>query len=167
MLFLKKYMRVLFFNKKSKSSKGFTLVELLVVIAIIGLLASIILVSLQGPRATARDTKRRGDIRQIQTAMELCYGDSACGEGAEAYLFSTTYPAAIGTYIPVMPDDPQATGYSWLDNLTPDDNQEYCVFADLEDGGYIVAAHSGYYEKSTTPTGISGGLATDCDSPSD
>jgi len=53
--------------------KGFTLIELLVVIAIIGLLASIVLVSLNSARNKARDTRRISDLNQIQLALEFFY----------------------------------------------------------------------------------------------
>jgi len=53
--------------------KGFTLIELLVVIAIIGLLASIVMVSLNSARTKARDAKRISDFKQIQTALEMFY----------------------------------------------------------------------------------------------
>ena len=54
-------------------NKGFTLIELLVVIAIIGLLSSIVLVSMKGVRAKARDAKRQSDMRQLTTALQLYY----------------------------------------------------------------------------------------------
>ena len=56
--------------------KGFTLIELLVVIAIIGLLSTMAIVSLSGARAKARDARRAGDVKQIQTALEMYYVDS-------------------------------------------------------------------------------------------
>jgi len=55
------------------TERGFTLIELLVVIAIIGLLASIILASLNNARIKARDTKRIADLRDFQLALELYY----------------------------------------------------------------------------------------------
>lgn len=50
--------------------KGFTLVELLVVIALIGMLSSIVLVSLGPTRAKARDGKRISEVRQMALALE-------------------------------------------------------------------------------------------------
>ena len=60
----------------AKPQPGFTLIELMVVISIIGLLASIILVSLNTARAKSRDARRVADVRQVMNALELFYNDN-------------------------------------------------------------------------------------------
>lgn len=56
-------------HKKSKFLTGFTLIELLVVIAIIGLLSSVVLVSMKGVREKARIAKGLGFHQSIQNAL--------------------------------------------------------------------------------------------------
>ncbi|MEN9413387.1 MAG: protein ral secretion pathway protein [Candidatus Parcubacteria bacterium] len=69
-----------------KNSRGFTLIELLVVIAIIGILASIVMASLDSARVKARDARRVSDINQIQKALSLYASDT-----------NGTYPASAAT----------------------------------------------------------------------
>ncbi|MFA6336914.1 MAG: prepilin-type N-terminal cleavage/methylation domain-containing protein, partial [Candidatus Paceibacterota bacterium] len=65
---------------KSKKFKAFTLIEMMLAIAIIGILAAVIIVSIQGPQASARDSRRQSDLSQI-------------GKGLQAYyLTHNTYP---------------------------------------------------------------------------
>lgn len=97
-----------FFKKSWIGGKqGFTLIELLVVIAIIGVLASVVLASLNTARRKSRDARRITDLKQVQLALELYF--DASGE----YPFSGVSPNfAIDlavlrpTYIPALSDDP-------------------------------------------------------------
>ena len=59
-----------------KKRTAFTLIELLVVITIIGILSTMVLVSLEEARAKARDARREADIRQIILGMEMGFSDS-------------------------------------------------------------------------------------------
>ncbi|MEK7120169.1 MAG: type II secretion system protein [Patescibacteria group bacterium] len=54
-----------------KKNKGFTLIELLVVIAIIGLLSTIVLVSLNSARNKAKDVRIKADLAQVRSLAEL------------------------------------------------------------------------------------------------
>ena len=56
-----------------KNSRGFTLIELLVVIAIIGILASIVLVSVNTARGKAQDVKIVSGVKQLKTIIESNY----------------------------------------------------------------------------------------------
>jgi len=134
----------------SKKSKGFTLIELLVVIAIIGILSSVVLVSMGGARKSARDAVRKADMRQIITAQEMYYGAN------DAYLTNAGAAIpAIGTYMTKAPADPGTGSYVWINNTS--DAQKFCVYATLETPSspttYYTASNAGNFSCSdATPT---------------
>ncbi|MBP7770826.1 MAG: type II secretion system protein [Candidatus Pacebacteria bacterium] len=64
-----------------KFTKGFTLIELLVVIAIIGILASIVLVSLNSARSKGRDAKRVSELQQMARVVAIADTGSAVAFG--------------------------------------------------------------------------------------
>lgn len=61
------------------SNFGFTLIELLVVISIIGILAALAVVSFSTAQKQARDTERKSDLKQYQTALEAFASRTASG----------------------------------------------------------------------------------------
>lgn len=132
----------------TKKHRGFTLIELLVVIAIIGILATIVLVSMTGVQKSGRDTARKADMRQIASAQQMYYSEF------DAYYASATWPDSIGTYMRQTPSDPSTGGaYVWVDNTL--NSQNFCAYATLEGPStvtYYTSSDAGTFECTTVPT---------------
>jgi len=88
--------------------KGFTLIELLVVVTIIGLLASVIMASLNTARAKGRDGKRVSSIEEVVKALSLYWSDN------NNQYPSPTAPVGEGGW-----ETSDADPLQWLEGLRP------------------------------------------------
>jgi prepilin-type N-terminal cleavage/methylation domain-containing protein len=110
----------------AKKNQGFTLIELLVVIAIIGILASIVLVSLGGARAKARDANRQSDLRQIQLAQEMFYDSNN-----QTYATTSSDLESAGLLPKVLEDPTYHHDYCWQATSTECATTSDLSFGDL------------------------------------
>lgn len=118
---------------RQSPQSGFTLIEILVVVAIIGLISSTVFISLAAARTKGRDARRKADLVQLQTALEIylnyngTYPNTGgswhavagtCGgsfdfDGPDGYI-----PNLAPTYMGILPDDPKpstdvCSGYNY------------------------------------------------------
>lgn len=112
---------------KTKKS-GFTLIELLTVMTIIAVLVGLALVSFQGTRKTARDGKRKADLEQIRSALEMYRADNP----------TIGYPSGglgdLSGYITIPSDPLPERNYSYTGTAN-----SYVLCAALEVGGGTVS----------------------------
>lgn len=123
-----------------KNRTAFTLIEMLVVISLIGILAGVALVSFTSIQKQARDTTRKSDLKQYQTAFEN-YASKNNGV-YPIYAVATTIPASGGLCTPLN------IGTCFLDpkNVSP---YLYRYISDASGINYVLW---GGLEKNTTTT---------------
>lgn len=100
--------------------KGFTLIELLVVIAIIGVLASVVLASLNTARGKSRDAARLAQLDEVRKALHVYWLDngtypseSVANNGSTGYICKTCtggINAILDQYMGSVPQDPSYNG---------------------------------------------------------
>lgn len=129
--------------------KGFTLIELLVVISIIGVLATLVLVSFGPAQKQARDTQRKSDIRQYQSALENFANK---GNGLFPSKTGAVDVSGLCTVLGISgtcPTDPKAPDkiYKYISDGTGSPNNDaskYVLWASLENvTGYWVICSTG------------------------
>ncbi|TSA43895.1 type II secretion system protein [bacterium] len=115
--------------------QGFTLIELLVVIAIIGILSSVILVSLNSARSRGNDASRIANVKSLETAMEIYYNSNNTypqyGSANSAYGVTNLSAYLVPTSIPKIAQNLITDGdqYTWATNA-------YGLYIYTEAGGW-------------------------------
>jgi len=121
---------------------AFTLVEILVVVTIISLLASIAAVSYSSSVKQSRDARRKTDLEQIRSGLEMYKSFN------NAYPTPQASPLPLGsilndtttTYVGKVPTDPTAS-YAYY-YAQPVSSQDYILCSHLEAGGTNAAGHA-------------------------
>lgn len=127
---------------KFKLNQGFTLIELLVVIAIIGILASVVLASLNTARDRGADAAAMANLNNIRAQAELVFSDvnpnsyaTVCANAnVTAGTLAATNAVPGETSVCFDTDD------AWAAGITLTDSPEfYCV--DSTGFGGVLAAN--------------------------
>lgn len=161
--------------------RAFTLMELLIAIGVLGLIASLVAVSVNGSRTKARDTRRIADFQQLRKSLELAFNQNSaypgttvagyalgvttdvpprlvlCGQGATvSFAASTASCDADKIYMLNVVHDPGAGAYTYRlpSSGSPVSGATYCIQTQLEKdtSGYSAATPI-----HADPTGVNQG----------
>lgn len=150
--------------------QGFTLIELLVVIAIIGILAAVVLVSLNSARIRGRDARRLSDLQAVSLALEV-YNDQNNG------LYPTTTTGTAPTnaqwaemaavldtsnLLPGTPVDPQNSGANVYYAQVNAARTSYVIGAQLEQDNQACDADYDGTDVDGAGTACDDGGTNDC-----
>jgi general secretion pathway protein G len=145
--------------------KAFTLVELMVVITVIAILMTIAIVSFTRIQKQARDTKRKADMRTLQTALQAYYTENQTYPIVTvAELATTALVVLTPNYIPTIPLAPAGTagatnpGYTYVSGVN---GFTYSICNNLE----TATATGAMWVVSTSNAGGYGTTDGDCVPP--
>lgn len=122
-----------------KFSRGFTLLELLVVIIIIGLIATIVIASVNSARAKGRDTKRITELDSMRDALSIYYSTNG------------SYPQTADILVTqkLLPVLPTGVHYTGLDTDTSAPCKGYQLGVTLETNHKVLSTDKDFDSRPT------------------
>lgn len=126
-------------NRFVKNQNAFTLIEVIVALGIFATIISMGVVSYRGYASSARDARRKVDVEEMRSALELYRSDQANA----SYPLASNLSNLVPTYIREIPVDPITdVEYSYTPlpdspactNLAGNLCTSYQITANLEDG---------------------------------
>lgn len=139
---------------KKTLNRGFTLIELLVVIAIIGILASVVLASLNSARDKGADASAQASLNNARAQAELYYDDNSNSYAGVCAAAASASPGGIA--------DNVAAATNVIAGSTADCDDAAGAWAaeiQLNSGDFYCVDSTGV---STETAGSKGGTATAC-----
>lgn len=123
-----------------RNTFGFTLIELLVSVSIIGILVTIGIASFATINKQAHDAKRKSDIEQLRSALEMYRADNksypavGCASTTCTAVDVQTMLTDLVGYMPVIPTDPIKTQVYYYRPEEQVDGKyfAYCMSVNLE-----------------------------------
>lgn len=122
-----------------KRKQGFTLIEVLVAVTIVAVLTAAGVISYSSVNKRSRDAKRKSDIEQLRSALEMYRTDYSYYPKVNTVNFnnvSNLDPLLVSDYLPGIPTDPQVSGTVFYRYKATDPSggqyYGYCLCAKLE-----------------------------------
>lgn len=122
---------------KQTLQRGFTLIELLVVIAIIGILASVVLASLNSARDKGSDAAIKSSVNNARAQAELYYDDNSNSYSGVCAASTSASPGGIADMESAAENangnansatcNDSATAWALSGQLVSDNTKYYCV----------------------------------------
>ncbi len=116
--------------------EGFTLIELLIVFSLIGILMAISFVAFNATRKSARDSKRKSDLEQIRSSLEMYRSDQGYYPDTGDLTFGGTLTDPGGTlvYLQSVPTDPLSPDYYYVYSRQSTNTYYLCTFLETSSG---------------------------------